>query len=74
MTSLIKKDINEKKIYKHFVKNKDFTNNDSNLERLHLHSLQNNLNNIIETTKQKYFAKIVNKLSEKSSLNSPYFS
>lgn len=42
------------------MKNKNFTSNDSNLERLH--SLQNNLTNTIETTKQQYFANIVKKL------------
>ena len=51
MTRLIKKEIKGKNLfYQRFVKNKDFTNNDSNLERFH--SLQNNFFNTIETTKQ----------------------
>ena len=41
------------------MKNKDFTNNDSNLERFR--SLQNNLTNTTETTKQQYFARIAKK-------------
>ena len=48
MTRLIKKAINYKNLfYQHFVKSKDFKNNNSNLERLR--SLQNNLINTIET-------------------------
>ena len=51
MTRLIKKAIKGKNLfYQRFVKNKDFTNNDSNLERFH--SLQNNFFNTIETTNQ----------------------
>ena len=51
MTRLIKKAIKGKNLfYRCFVKNKDFTNNDSNLERFR--SLQNNFINTIETAKQ----------------------
>ena len=44
------------------MRKKDFGYNDSSLERLR--SPQNNLSNIIETTKQQYFAKIPKKLSD----------
>ena len=61
MTKLIKKAINDKNLfYHHFAKNKYFTNNNSNLERLR--SLQNNLTNITETIKQQYMAQFVKKL------------
>ena len=51
MTRLIKKVINGKNLfYQRFVKNKDFTNNDSNLERFR--SLQNNFISTTETAKQ----------------------
>ena len=61
MTRLIKKAINDKNLfYQRFVKNKDFTINDSNLERLRL--LHYNLTSTAETTKQQYFAKIAKKL------------
>ena len=50
MTTLIKKAIKDKNLfYQRFVKNTDFTNNDSNLERFC--SLQNNLAITIETAK-----------------------
>ena len=42
------------------MKNKDFTINDSNLERLH--SLQNNLANKTGTTNQQCFAKFSKKI------------
>ena len=47
--------------YQCFVKNTDFTNNDSNLERFH--SLENNLTNTSETTKQ-YLIKNAKKQSD----------
>ena len=73
MTRLIKKAINYKNLfYQRFVKNKDFTNNDCNLERLH--SLQNNLTNTIETTKQQYFAKIAKKISDPIFRSNTYWS
>ena len=50
MTRLIKKAIKDKNLfYQRFVKNTDFANNDSNLERFR--SLQNNLAITIETAK-----------------------
>ena len=50
MIRLIKKAIKDKNLfYQRFVKNTDFTNNDSNLERFC--SLQNNLAITIETAK-----------------------
>ena len=56
MTRLIKKALKDKNLfYQRFVKNTDFTNNDSNLERFC--SLQNNLTITIKTAKQ-YFTKI----------------
>ena len=62
MTRIIKKAIKDKNLFHQcFVKNTDFTNNHSNLERFH--SLQNNLTNTIETTKQQCFAKIAKKLT-----------
>ena len=54
------------------MKNKDFTNNDVNLERLS--SLQNNLNNTTETVKQQCFAKIAKKLSELNINTKTYWS
>ena len=73
MTRLIKKAIKDKNLfYQHFVKNTDFTNNDSNLERFC--SLQNNLTNAIETAKQQYFAKFAKKLSETNITSKPYWS
>ena len=60
MTRFIKKAINGNNLlHKCFVKNRGFGNNNSGLESLRL--LQNNLSNIIETTKQQYFAKICQK-------------
>ena len=53
MTRLNKKTINDKNLsYQRFVKDKGFTNNDSNLERLR--SFQYNMANTIETTKQHF--------------------
>ena len=73
MTRLIKKAVKDKNLfYQHFVKNTDFTNNDINLERLR--SLQNNLTNTIETTKQQYFAKIAKKLSDPTISSKTYWS
>ena len=54
------------------MKNRDFTNNDINLERFR--SLQNNLANTIETTKQQYFAKIAKKLSDPNISSKTYWS
>ena len=63
MTRLIKKAIKDKNLfYQRFVKNADFTNNNSNLERFC--SFQNNLTIAVETAKQQYFAKISKKLSD----------
>ena len=63
MTRLTKKPIKDKNLfYQRVVKSKDFTNNDRNLEIFR--SLQNNLTNIIKTTKQQYFAKIAKKVSD----------
>ena len=46
--NFLKKVIKDKNLfYQHLVKNKDFTNNDNNLEKLR--SYQNNLTNTIET-------------------------
>ena len=53
------------------MKNADFTNNDSNLERFR--SLQNNLNITIETPKQKYFAQIAKKLSDPNISSKTYW-
>ena len=56
MTSLIKKvSIHKNLFYKHLVKNRVFTNKDSNLETFC--SLQNNLSSITEITKQQYLSK-----------------
>ena len=56
MTKLSKKAIKDKNLfYQRFVKNANFTNNDSNLERFC--SLQNNLTITTKTAKQQYFAK-----------------
>ena len=50
MTRLIKKALKDKNLfYQRFVKNTDFTNNDSNLERFC--SLQNNLTITIKIAK-----------------------
>ena len=60
MTRFIEKAIKDKNLfYQRLVKNTDFTNNHKNLERFS--SLQNNLTNTIETTKQQCFAKIAKK-------------
>ena len=73
MTRLIKKAIKDKNLfYQRFVKNTDFTNNDSNLERFR--SLQNNLTITIETAKQQYFAKIAKKLSDPNISSKTYWS
>ena len=73
MTRLIKKAIKDKNLfYQHFVKNTDFTKNDINLERFC--SLQNNLTNTVETTKQQYFAKIAKKLSDPNISSKTYWS
>ena len=73
MTTLIKKAIKDKNLfYQRFVKNTDFTNNDSNLERFC--SLQNNLTNTIETATQQYFAKFAKKLSETNISSKTYWS
>ena len=66
MTNLIKKGINDKNLhfYKCFVENKGFTSKGSSLERERFHSAQNNLIIITETTKQQYFSKIANKISD----------
>ena len=73
MTRLIKKAINGRNLfYQRFAKNKDFAVNDSDLERLR--SLQNNLINTIETTKQQYFAKITKKLSDPNIRSKIYWS
>ena len=54
MTTLIKKAIKDKNLfYQRFVKNRDFTNSDSNLERFC--SLQNDLTITIETVKVCFF-------------------
>ena len=54
MTRLIKKAIKDKNLfYQRFVKNRDFTNIDSNLERFC--SLQNDLTITIETVKVCFF-------------------
>ena len=46
--NFLKKVIKDKNLfYQHLVKNKDFTNNDNNLEKFR--SYQNNLTNTIET-------------------------
>ena len=56
MTSYVKKVSNNKNLFsKLFAKNKDITNSERNLEKLR--SLQNNLSNVNETSKQKFFAK-----------------
>ena len=63
MTRIIKKAIKDKNLFhQRFVKNTDFTNNDSDLERFR--SLQNYLTITTETAKQQYFAKIAKKLSD----------
>ena len=73
MTRFIKKAIRDKNLlYQRFVKNTDFTNNDSNLERFR--SLQNNLNNTTETTKHQYFATIAKKLSDPNINSKTYWS
>ena len=73
MTRLIKKVIKDKNLlYQSFVKNTDFTNNDINLERFR--SLQNNLSNTIETTKQQYFVNIAKKLSDNNMSSKTYWS
>ena len=73
MIKLIKKAIKNKNLfYQRFVKNADFTNDEINLERFR--SLQNNLNNAIETTKQQYFAKIAKKLSDPNISSKTYWS
>ena len=62
MTRFIEKAIEDKNLfYQRFVKNTDFTNNGSNLERFR--SLQNNLTITIKIAKQQHFAKIYKKLS-----------
>ena len=67
------KAINDQSLcYQHFVKNKNFTNNDNNWERLHL--LQNNFTNTIETTKRQYFANIVKKLFDSNTDSKIYWS
>ena len=54
MTRLIKKAIKDKNLfYQHFVKNRDFTNSDSNLERFC--SLQNDLTITIKTVRVCFF-------------------
>lgn len=58
--------------FKRFVKNKDFTNKDINLERFR--SLQSNMSSIVETTKPQYFSKIANKLSGPSISSKIYWS
>ena len=57
MTRLIKKTIKDKNVFhQRFVKNTDFTNNDSNLKRFCL--LQNNLTITIDTAKQQISQKL----------------
>ena len=57
MTRFIEKVIKDKNLfYQRLVKNTDFTNDDKNLERFS--SLQNNLTNTIETTKQNISQKL----------------
>lgn len=71
MARLIKKAINDKNLfYQCFVKNKDFTNNDSDLEKLL--SLQNNSTNTTGTTKQEYFAKTAKSLSSPNTSSKTY--
>ena len=73
MTRLIKKVIKDKNLlYQSFVKNTDFTNNDINLERFR--SLQNNLSNTIEATKQQYFVNIAKKLCDNNISSKTYWS
>ena len=73
MTRLIKKTIKDKNVFhQRFVKNTDFTNNDSNLKRFCL--LQNNLTITIDTAKQQYFAKIAKKLSDPNISSKTYWS
>ena len=73
MTRLIKKAIKDKNpFYQRLVKNIDFTNNDSNLERFC--SLQNNLTITIEIAKQQYFANIAKKLSDPNISSKTYWS
>ena len=73
MTKLIKKAIKDKNVFcQRFVKNTDFTNNDSNLERFR--SLQNNLTNTTETIKRQYFAKVGKKLSDTNISSKTYWS
>ena len=63
MTSLIKKVSIHKNLFcKHLVKNRVFTNKDSNLETFC--SLQNNLSSITEITKQQYLSKTSSKLCD----------
>ena len=72
MARLIKKGIKDKNLfYQRFVKNTEFSNNDSNLERFR--SLQNNLTNTTETTKQQYFAKIAKEVSDPNNSSFMFF-
>ena len=50
--------------FKCFLNKKGFVNNSSNLEMFS--PLQNKLNQLTETSKQKYFSKIAKKLSDPS--------
>ena len=73
MARLIKKAIKDKNLfYQRFVKNTDFTNNSSNLERFCL--LQNNLTITVETAKQQYFAKIAKNFSDPNISSKTYWS
>ena len=63
---------NKNQFHQRFLKYKDFTNHESNLEWFR--SFQNNLTNTIETTKQQYFAKMSEKLSDPNITSKIYWS
>ena len=63
---------NKNQFHQRFLKYKDFTNHESNLEWFR--SFQNNLTNTIETTKQQYFAKMSEKLSDPNISSKIYWS